>query len=107
MDETLWLLLAAIPLLVLWIRAVLEIARRSDLGRGRQAGWIVVLLVPVVGLAVFFLLRPPPRPPVTTGTGAGTPAELLVVAAERRQRGQIDDAGYRMELADLDLAPSA
>ena len=48
-----------IPLLVVWVIGIVDIARR-DMPRGAKAGWIViVLLLPFVGTLAYFVLRKP------------------------------------------------
>jgi Phospholipase_D-nuclease N-terminal len=45
--------------LILWVRAVIDVFRRSDLTRAAKSGWaIVMLLIPFVGLLLYMLLRP-------------------------------------------------
>jgi Phospholipase_D-nuclease N-terminal len=45
--------------LILWIRAVVDVFRRSDLTTSAKSGWaIVMLLIPFLGLLVYTLLRP-------------------------------------------------
>jgi hypothetical protein len=52
--------LIAIPLLLIWILTVVDIVRRHDLNTSRKVLWaLVVLLVPVVGVIVYFVARPP------------------------------------------------
>jgi hypothetical protein len=54
------LLLAAVVLfLVLWVRAVIDLLRRADLGIGAKASWAVGMLVlPFIGLLVYTMFRP-------------------------------------------------
>jgi hypothetical protein len=48
-----------IPLLVVWLLGIVDIVRR-DLGRGAKAAWIlIVVLLPVVGTILYFVLRKP------------------------------------------------
>lgn len=101
MDDLAWLIVAAVPLLLLWIGSIIEVVR-GDTTTHRLVWLAVLVLVPVIGLAAYLVFRPPPRPTTTVGSGSGTPAELLVTAAERHQRGELDDEGYRAELARLD-----
>ena len=57
----LWLIVAATValFLVLWVRAVIDVFRRPDLGGGAKAGWAIgMLVVPFLGLFVYTLLRP-------------------------------------------------
>ena len=52
--------LIAIPLLLIWVLTLVDLVRRHDLNAGRKAAWaIFVLLVPVVGVIVYFVVRPP------------------------------------------------
>ena len=45
--------------LALWVWAVLDAIRRVDLSAGGKAAWIIVmLLIPFIGLLVYFMLRP-------------------------------------------------
>jgi hypothetical protein len=45
--------------LVLWVRALIDLARRHDLSTSAKAGWaIIMLLLPFVGLLVYTMMRP-------------------------------------------------
>ena len=45
--------------LVMWVRAVVDVFRRSDLSGGGKVGWAVgMLVVPFIGLLVYTMLRP-------------------------------------------------
>jgi len=60
-----------IPLLVVWTIGLVDIFRR-DLPRGRKAAWIlVVLLLPVVGTIVYFVLRKPTEAEIKRAQQAG------------------------------------
>jgi len=65
--------LIAIPLLLIWVLTVVDLMRRHDLNGSRKVLWaLVVLLVPVVGVIVYFIARPPQptdRPPTLDGVG--------------------------------------
>jgi hypothetical protein len=54
------LIIAAVILfLIMWVRAVMDVFRRGDLGGGAKAAWaIIMLLVPFVGLLLYYMLRP-------------------------------------------------
>jgi hypothetical protein len=54
------LIIAAVILfLILWVRAVIDVFRRGDLGGAAKAAWaIIMLLVPLIGLLMYYLLRP-------------------------------------------------
>jgi hypothetical protein len=48
-----------LPLIVVWVIGLVDIARR-DLPRGATAAWIlIVMLLPVVGTVAYFLMRRP------------------------------------------------
>jgi hypothetical protein len=52
--------LIVIPLLLIWILTIVDLLRRHDLSGARKALWaLVVLFVPVVGVIVYFVARPP------------------------------------------------
>ncbi len=52
--------LIAIPLLIIWVLTLVDIIRRRDLGTGRKVLWaLAVLVVPIVGVIVYFVVRPP------------------------------------------------
>jgi hypothetical protein len=51
--------LAVVLFLVLWVRAVVDVARRGDLSGLGKAAWAVGMLVlPFIGLLVYTMLRP-------------------------------------------------
>ena len=54
------LIIAAVVLfLILWIRAVIDVFRRGDLSGAAKAAWaIIMLLVPFIGLLLYYMLRP-------------------------------------------------
>jgi hypothetical protein len=52
--------LIAIPLLLIWVLTLVDLVRRHDLSGGRKVLWaLFVLLVPIVGVIVYFVARPP------------------------------------------------
>lgn len=54
------LIIAAVILfLIMWVRAVMDVFRLADLGGGAKAAWaIIMLLVPFIGLLLYYVLRP-------------------------------------------------
>ena len=54
------LIFAAVALfLVLWVRAVIDVYRRTDLSTSAKAAWaIIMLILPFVGLLIYTMLRP-------------------------------------------------
>jgi len=54
------LIIAAVILfLILWVRAVIDVFRRGDLSVAAKAAWaIIMLIVPLIGLLLYYMLRP-------------------------------------------------
>lgn len=54
------LIIAAVVLfLILWVRAVMDVFRRGDLGGGAKAAWAIIMLIfPFIGLLLYYMLRP-------------------------------------------------
>lgn len=54
------LVLIAIPLLLIWVLTLVDLLRRHDLSTGRKVLWaLVVLILPVIGVIIYFIARPP------------------------------------------------
>jgi hypothetical protein len=55
------LIVAAVALfLFAWVRAVIDVVRRRDIGVGAKVLWAIGMLVlPLIGLLVYTLVRPP------------------------------------------------
>ncbi len=103
MSEWVLLLVASIPLFVVWIASGLEILfLRPDLAAPKRLGWIgLLVLVPLVGLAFYVLVRPPRGfPSMSDNTGADR-ARRFVEMAESRRQGEIDDDTFRAEVRSL------
>lgn len=59
-----WILLIGfmIPVLILWGYAIASLVSRPDLGLGGKLVWLAgILLFPILGSAVYFMLRPAPQ----------------------------------------------
>ena len=59
-----WILLAVfvIPVLILWGYAVVSLVARPDLGIGAKLLWLlVIILLPLIGSILYFMLRPAPQ----------------------------------------------
>jgi phospholipase D-like protein len=54
------LIIAAVLIfLVLWVRAVIDVFRRGDLSGAAKAAWaILMLILPLIGLLLYYMLRP-------------------------------------------------
>jgi hypothetical protein len=54
-----FLFLIWIPLVMLWAAALVDIFRRSDLGGGAKALWVVIIFViPWIGVLIYLATRP-------------------------------------------------
>ena len=62
---------------------------------------LLLILIPIVGLAGYVVARTPPPARVSGGSGDPSRAEDLVLLAERRQRGELDDVGFHEAVAAL------
>jgi uncharacterized membrane protein len=77
-----------IPVLVIWVAGLVDIVRR-DLPRSTKAGWIiVVLLLPVIGTLVYFLIRKPTEEERRKAGQAATSREAVPERARRRLPGE-------------------
>ena len=100
MSELSVLAFVALPYLGLLIWSIIEIGTRSDLHTARRIAWLaLVVLLPVVGLAIYVVARPPKGAQVSGGRPDVSNAEALVLLAERRQRGELNDDAYEIEIA--------
>ena len=54
------LIIAAVILfLVMWVRALIDVFRRGDLSVAGKAAWaIIMLLIPFIGLLLYYMIRP-------------------------------------------------
>ena len=99
-----WLLLIYIPLLLLWMFALFDIFLRDDLSGWARALWVIfALVVPVIGMIVYFAMRPAsadawkegratvvPPPPPTKPQGVD-PMTQLTLLGDMHARGQLSD----------------
>ncbi len=87
--------LVSLPLLALLVYMIVDVARRRDLRVTRRILWIVILLaVPIVGLGLYVVVRPPRSLQISGEGGDVATAEQIVVLAEERQRGELSDDDY-------------
>lgn len=89
-----WLLVVAIavPLVLLWIAALVEIVSRKDLSVAKKALWIaVVIIANYVGVAAYYVARPL-RPPEGKRYGETVPrSSAIVEELERLSARQTTD----------------
>ncbi len=76
-----WVLIVAIavPLVLLWLTALVEIVSRRDLSVAKKAMWIAAVIVAnYVGVALYYIARPL-RPPEGKRYGETLPASSAIV----------------------------
>jgi Phospholipase_D-nuclease N-terminal len=59
-----WILILVfiIPVLLLWGYAIISLVGRLDLGIGAKLAWLLgILLLPIIGSVLYFMLRPAPQ----------------------------------------------
>lgn len=88
--EFFFLLLIFVPLLMLWIFTLGDLARRTDISGLARGLWAVaVVLLPVIGMLVYFLTRPDspemaPKPDVgTSQIMADSPSDSTIDQLEK------------------------
>ncbi len=93
--EALFIALIFIPLIILWVFALADLFRRDDLGGGWKVLWLfAIVLLPLIGVIIYFLVRRPSRdvsmerPADAT---AGGPAAELERLKALHDSGTIDD----------------
>lgn len=58
--QVFFILLIFIPLLMLWVFALVDLFQRKDLSGWAKALWAVaIVLFPLIGLLIYFITRPP------------------------------------------------
>jgi hypothetical protein len=109
-------------LIFVWVFALFDLFRRSDLGGWAKAIWLVVIvLLPLIGTFVYLVARPKTDRYYTQqaqdltaergddtaswryrgGAGSFSPAEQLSQLADLADRGRISDAEYQAEKARI------
>jgi Short C-terminal domain/Phospholipase_D-nuclease N-terminal len=54
-----FLILIYVPLVMLWVFALVDLARRADLSSLAKGLWAVaIVLLPIIGMLVYFITRP-------------------------------------------------
>ena len=86
-------------LILLWLVAYVDLARRKDLSVARKALWaFIMFFTAYIGIAAYFILRPVPEV-FGKGANATTPESSAVVddlesLHESHTEGSISDADY-------------
>ncbi|MGI9528575.1 MAG: PLDc N-terminal domain-containing protein [Acidimicrobiia bacterium] len=98
LDPILWVAIF-IPLILLFVASFVDLYRRKDLSVLRKLAWVAVIVLTLyIGVALYYLLRPP-RTPVGKRSGEtkeGTKSIVDQLEGLRRShdRGELDDAAF-------------
>jgi cytochrome bd-type quinol oxidase subunit 2 len=76
------LVLLLVPVVLLWVYALIDLARRTDQKAWRKVTWVAaIVLLPIVGPLLYVILRPSRRGDIRgfgEQTGTGDRAERLL-----------------------------
>jgi hypothetical protein len=92
-----------LPLVMLWVFTLIDVFQRSDLSGIAKALWaIAVVLLPLVGMLVYFLLRDdgastPERRTAASSAAAPDTADRLERLAELRDKNVLTDEEFQRE----------
>ena len=102
-----FLVLIYIPLILLWVFTLADLAHRKDLSGASKGLWAVaIVLLPVIGMLIYFITRPHDTPSTEDwDVVAGTTAPLAITddhvtelekIAKLKDDGAITDEEYSM-----------
>lgn len=100
------LLFILIPLIFLWVFALLDLFRRRDLAGWVKGLWaIAIVIFPVVGMVVYFVARPSDLEDARVRVGSRVVDAELVDQLERlgalRDSGKISEEEFSAQKAKL------
>ena len=114
-------LMIFIPLIMLWVFTLVDLFQRRDLSGAAKALWaIAIVLLPLIGMLIYFIMResqsevpgsrpygqtpppPPPRRQVPAAAADATPgaadvADQLERLADLRDRGILSEEEFQRE----------
>jgi hypothetical protein len=116
--DAFFLLLIYVPLIMLWIFAVMDIFGRDDMSGVSKALWVaVVILLPYLGTLIYLLTRRPTAQEraaldeanrdVLASSSPPSSAEQISTLADLHDRGKLSDTEFASEKARiLGVAPA-
>jgi hypothetical protein len=99
--DPVWVVLVALPLLFLWIVGAVDVVRRRDMSALTKTFWILVMLiVPILGLLLYFFVRPHDASLPTKGetggeAGSRSVASELEALEAKRESGAISEEEFQ------------
>jgi hypothetical protein len=92
--DNFWTLLIFIPLLLLWVFALVDLFKNPDVSGLAKALWaIAIVLVPIIGMVAYFITLYPSEP---ASRPADTATQLTQLAALKDQ-GVLSDEEFQRE----------
>ncbi len=118
--ELMMVVLVVIPLILLWVFTLMDLFKREDLSGAAKALWaIAILFLPLIGMIVYFVTRPPtpidqsaltaseqevpsaaPFDP-TVGASASTTSDQLTQLSDLHDSGKLTDEEFAASKAEL------
>ena len=89
-----------LPLIMVWVFALADLFGREDLSGGGKVLWLfAIVLLPLLGALIYFLVRPPTAEEeraaqLRVATTTGSPSEELERLSNLHARGEINDDEY-------------
>ena len=106
--DNFWTLLIFIPLLLLWIFALVDLFKNPDVSGVAKALWaIAIVLVPIIGMIVYFLVVYESESEQPSGSSAATIDRLSQLAELRDQNVLSEDEFQREKDRLLGVQPEA
>jgi hypothetical protein len=103
--DNFWTLLIFIPLLLLWVFALVDLFKNPDVSGVAKALWaIAIVLVPIIGMIVYFLVVYESEPEPATSSTA-TIDQLSQLAELRDQKVLTEDEFQREKDKLLGVQP--
>lgn len=113
-------LMIFIPLIMLWVFALVDVFQNAALSGAAKALWaIAIVLLPLIGMLIYFIVqgsgdanegapatRAPASPATSTTPGAFDVADQLERLADLRDRGILTDEEFQREKDKLLGEPS-
>jgi hypothetical protein len=95
--DTFWTLLIFIPLLLLWVFALADLFRNSDVSGIAKALWaIAIVLLPIIGMIVYFVVIYDSEP-AEAGPSAAATVDQLTQLAALRDNGVLTEEEFQRE----------
>jgi hypothetical protein len=98
--EAFFIALIFLPLIMVWVFALVDLFGREDLSGSGKVLWLfAIVLLPLFGAVIYFLVRPPTAEEeraaeLRVATAAESPSEELERLINLHERGKIDDDEY-------------